>query len=561
MKLTVNSKQVYLPTEAKISIEKTSPLLNTDTGVFSYPFPAPTAANQQLLGWPGRLQRVGDVVAQTFILEDDGLQIFRGEVEYDSITANEIGLILKSGYTEFYKKMEKKKLQDINFGSESWPISVGTSINITAINAKMAQWNLSNTVDNGKYVLTPYTIQMSYSPGQSLFVNKYHHSDGSSGISFPYTSNARTYACYGLQFKAFFIIEKIFESAGYSITEEVLSSYDFFKKLIVFGSILTIYTQNSGSISPVMTSLEYASIMPEIEVITFLETFQNMFCLVFDIDERKKEVRIRYKKDVFLPGSLDGMKINELQGWSHQEIPAKKGFKLSYMDQDEPLDTFTDYPQLVTAVGSVLPAPTPVDKIVFVASEDRDYMVVDVNDVLVWKQVGRLHEVKDGEGENALEINAKVPIQKQYTLGTGNTTWTFECPTFNTVTRQSGDHYTAMPFFAVSLYHGMKTWAGYASPFTNMPYTSFDKISIDKTIDTGMSLKPAFLYYNLHLAFLNWQTYRARPFTKYLQLTLRELLALQWGKRYTINSIEVILDKISFELPYKGIVKIEGYTN
>jgi len=29
------------------------------------------------------------------------MQVFRGEVEYDEITVNEIGLILKSGFTEF----------------------------------------------------------------------------------------------------------------------------------------------------------------------------------------------------------------------------------------------------------------------------------------------------------------------------------------------------------------------------------------------------------------------------------------------------------------------------
>lgn len=560
MKLTIAGKQIAIAADTKISIEKSSPLLNSNTGSFSYPFPVPTIPNQHLLGWPGRLQRIGDVPDQSFILEDGGVQISRGEVDFDDITASEIGVILKSGYTEFYKKMEGKKLQEVDFGGESWPINVGYWVDITAINAKMAEWNLSNTVDNGKYILTPYIIQMSYAPGMNLYVNKYHHTDLTVGVKFPYNTNANAYACYGLQFKAFFIIEHIFKSAGYTITEEVLTTHDVFKKLIVFGSILTIHTHDSNNISPVMGSLKYADVMPEIEVIAFLETFQNMFCLVFDIDERKKEVRIRYKKDIFLPESLDRLKINELQGWSHQEIPAKKGFALSYTDQDEDLDTFTDYPLLIDVVDSVLPAPAQLGKIVRVSSEDRDYMVVDENDVLVWKQVGRLHEVMEGDGANALVINAKVPIQKQYELTNMSSEWKFECPAFQTIVRQVGDHYTAMPFFAVSLYHGIKTWANYTGPFNNIPYTSAEKISIDKTIDTGISLKPTFLYFNLHLTFLSWQTYRARPFTKYIQLTLVQLLALQWGKRYTINGIEVILDKINYELPFTGTVKIEGCT-
>jgi len=52
----------------------------------------------------------------------------------------------------------------------------------------------------------------------------------------------------------------------------------------------------------------------------------------------------------------------------------------------------------------------------------------------------------------------------------------------------------------------------------------------------------------MYSEFLNWQTYRARAFTKYIELTLVQLVALQWGRRYNIDGIEVILDKINNEL-------------
>jgi len=59
---------------------------------------------------------------------------------------------------------------------------------------------------------------------------------------------------------------------------------------------------------------------------------------------------------------------------------------------------------------------------------------------------------------------------------------------------------------------------------------------------------------------LNWQTYKARAFTKYLALSLPQLLSLQWGKRYVVNGVVVVFDKLNYELPYKGQVEVIGYT-
>lgn len=554
MKLTIASKSIALPIDAKISIEKTSPLLNDDTGSFSYPFPVPTAPNQHTLGWPGKLQRTGDIPDQTFILEEGGLQVMRGEISYDDdINGKEIGIILKSGYTEFFKKMEGKKLDEIDFGSESWPITDGSVLDLPAINAKMAEWNLANTVDNGKYVLSQFVIGMQYAAGD-LYVNKYFHTSGDNGIRFIYSGSGLYYASYCLQFKMHFVIRKIFESAGYTIAEEVLSESDFFSKLILFGNIITITPRGTVSVTPVMSSLQYATLMPDIKVIDFLNSFKTMFCLMYEIDERKKEVRIKFKKDVFLPENLDSMKITELTGWMHKEEKTKDGFTLRYTSQDDDLDTYTDFPMLLDTV-STLPAPTQEDKILHVSQGIRDYITQSNNDVLEWKEVGRLHEVRVGDGENDVEINAKVPAQKQYKILNAQNEWTLECPFFKSLSRMANDKITTIPYFAITLYHGMKIMSG-----ISIPYASFDRFSIDVTIDTGISLKPSYLYDTLYSKFLNWQTYRARAFTKYIELSLVQLLALQWGKRYNIDGIEVILDKINSELPHYGTVKVKGYT-
>jgi hypothetical protein len=169
--------------------------------------------------------------------------------------------------------------------------------------------------------------------------------------------------------------------------------------------------------------------------------------------------------------------------------------------------------------------------------------------------VGRLRDYTVGDGENVVELNVRIPVQVKFQAFYLSTTWNLECPTLPTIVRASNDSFTLVPFLAITLYHGRKIFDG-----LSFPYATFDRYSQDGTKDMGMSLKPAYLYENLYSRFLNWQTYRARYFTNYIELSLGQLSALQWGKRYMIGGVQVILSKINYDLPYDGKVKVEGYT-
>ena len=577
MKLTIASSTIALPIDAKISIEKKSPLTNDDTGSFSYPFSVPTPPNQQVLGWPGKLQRSGDIPDKTFILEESGLQIMRGEVDYDDITAKEIGIILKSGYTEFYKKMEGKKLADIDFGSENWPINLTSPVSVDKVFEiihKINEWNTANTTDNGKYVLSPFEVGLSWSTQTGHVNMQFYNVDSptdpttmmlvryggwqaiapaNTGVVLP-MAGVYTAQKYCLQFKIWFVIRKIFESAGYTIMEEVLTTSQLFNSVVLFGKIITIIIKTSNgnysSATPAMDVLKYADLMPDIGVLNFLDIFKNAFCLMYEIDERKKEVRIKYKKDVFLPENLDGLKIREMAGWTHNEQKTSKGFTLRYSDQDNKLDTFTDWPEWVNLV-TTLPAAEIENTVVLYRGK---YYITATNseNALEWQEVGRLREVKAGDGENVIEIDAKIPDQiKVVTEGIN-----FELPIIKSIVIENSFHnFTNVPGFIITLYHGRRQFGA-----AGFPYASYDRYSLDGTIDTAISLKPSFLYDAVYSEFLNWQNFRARPFMKFIELSLIQLLALQWGKRYNIDGNEIILDKINFELPHTGTVKIEGLT-
>ena len=246
--------------------------------------------------------------------------------------------------------------------------------------------------------------------------------------------------------------------------------------------------------------------------------------------------------------------IREFVGWTHSEKRATRGFSLRYTAQDSELDTYTDWPDFVSVV-TTLPAPRKENEILKLLYDRYFITVINSGNTLEWKEVGRLRDYTVGDGENVVELNVRVPVQVKFQAFYLSTTWNLECPTLPAIIRGSNDSFTQVPFLAITLYHGRKTFDG-----LSFPYATFDRYSQDGTKDMGMSLKPAYLYENLYSQFLNWQTFRARYFTKYIELSLVQLSALQWGKRYMISGVQVILSKVNYDLPFDGKVKVEGYT-
>jgi len=328
---------------------------------------------------------------------------------------------------------------------------------------------------------------------------------------------------------------------------------------VLFSKILFLGHETRGRLNTRMTVLYYNYLMPDgIDVVTFLKTVKNIFCMVYLIDELKKEVRIQFKKDLFLPENLSPLKIKELEGWSHQEVKASKGFSLKYSIQDSEWDTKSNYPQWVNDVYD-LPVALTEGEILSVPRLDRDYITIrNDNGNLIWQEIGRLKDFPEAPGEEVVEIGIKVPGQLQYV----EHSITLESPYLQNYSQQVyslmvyAQDFTSNVPLSISLYHGRKTFAG----LVNYPFLTGAKISMDGLINTGMSLKPEYLYNSVYAEFLNWQTYRAREFTKYFELTMDELLALQWGKRYVINGIVVILERINYEIPYWGKAEIKGYT-
>ena len=293
--------------------------------------------------------------------------------------------------------------------------------------------------------------------------------------------------------------------------------------------------------------------MPDITVQDFLDGIKSVPGLIFLIDDQNKQVTITFQRSLFEPESIDLMPITELKGWIHREHETTDGYQLSYQSQDDENDTKIDY-IIDETVENMLPTPWIEGRIVHVNSVNRDYITMkkSSDSSLYWSMIGRLKPVISGNGGLKIEFPVKVPpvhvlddVLHPYLRIDTAQKWGV-----GVLSLMNND----MTDLYVSLYRGIISFWG-----TSQPLICAEKL-MPGVPPLVPSLAPADLYADVFEKYLTWKTLYAHGFTKYLQLTLPQLMALQWGKRYFINGIRVVFEKINYEIPLTGIVKVEGYT-
>lgn len=551
MKLTANGEQIILFEDSTLSIERNSPLFNDQTGAFSYPISVPRRENNKALGLPGRLTRVGDIPEKTFVLEDRGVKLMTGTVEFDAVPDAEVGMILESGMTEFYAKMKDVSLGKVDFGTinlnQNWQNIVDSL-------------NEYSEAERANYIATPFRITTT----EGVFIVNSIGGDGDlqgTGIAV-----GEHYYC--LQFRFSFLLTKIFESAGYSIVLNEFETSEL-NNAIMFGKIFGMHVWGVYGGTKLFhnwidtDTMVLADLMPDDEnVVDFISKVKTLFCLAIDINERTKEVSIYFKKKIFEVQNVDSkFQQRELAGGENYEQVTSEGMKLTYSAQtDDDLACefeFSIYETVETY--SSLPTPTAANKALIykVAATNRTYIVentgTDSEPTWKWKRYARLKPFTEGTAETEFELQVYVPRQTTEEMEFCNNT-ELDLP-FVSATLNESKFLTNIPF-AISMYHGRKNVGGY-----NMPITTFDEYFMQGTYSFATNLLPATLYNLVYAEWMQWKTYRARKCVKYLEVSLWELVMMQWYKRYLVNSVALVISTINYEVPFTGTVKIEAFTS
>jgi len=462
-----------------------------------------------------------------------------GEVEFDDVDDKNIGVILKSGNTEFWAKIKDVKLADIDFGSETW-LTANTSQELIA--AKYTEWDTANTAENAPIVRIPFLFDKDDLTAE-IMGNTWYMGEG-----------AIQPLAFMQQFRAWYMIEKVFEHFGYTVTANALKTSEFaqlivFTKPFYFAFTPSEEDPNVFNVFPGTDTLTYSGLMPDMSVQDFLDGIKSTPGAVFSIDDRTRKVIITLLRDQFLPDNIDLMDITELKGWQHRECEATDGYELSYQSQDDENDTKSDY-LINQTVEDTLPPPTAEGTIIHVNSVNRDYIVVKkaIDSTLYWSIIGRLKPFISGNGGLKIEFNVKVPathsvdyrMHPYLPIGPSRkydqTLWLLS---------------TNMSELYISLFRGTVSIGGNSNLL----------ICAEKYApDVSPSLEPADLHALCYEAYSTWKSTQARGFTKYIQLTLSQLMSLQWGKRYFISGVRVVFEKINYEVPFTGIVKVDGFT-
>jgi hypothetical protein len=499
-------------------------------------------------------------------------------VEYDTVTNEEIGIILKSGVTEFYTNVEDdnpendgSSLFDLDLGQEEWFGEL--PVTIEQFQAKLTQWDDLNRAPDSGIIVAPFRLTNDTG---TLFLGNMHNASGYLTQTTWLEDESNDYM---LQFKAWWLLEKIFEHYGYTVTVDELKTGDFTgltiltRPFAVTASAVDpeVYPEaalNDRMIFPSVDNLIYKQLMPEVKTIDFLNEMKTLMGLSYDIDDLNKKVKIIQLKSI-IAGTEEATELQELSGWQHKEgkITPADGYSLAYQTQADPLDNRSDYiVEIVYANDESEFENLEVDDVFSVTSLARDYLVTRPDVAISFKQIGRLKPKVSGKQKTAIEFNVMVP-QSVYGNDlkevTGGPLFTGPLLKLSS-TITTGEYYEMgatllpMPAIYVSIYRGMITNLLITTiPFQTVPipFLSADRWILSETV----YLSPERIYELVYAEYLSWKTAGAREFTKFIQMTLPELLALEWGKRYFVNGVKVVLSKINYELPFTGIVQVEGY--
>ena len=298
MALRIETKNGRLDLEAgySIEIEDTNPMYN-DRGSQSLSAPIPaTRDNLKNLGYWSRLDNETRPMGERVQLID-GVYMRSGKMNISGATPN--GSVMANiGFdeSELYEVWSQISLRTLNFDSLEFDSNERL---IEYLNLIMR--GLSNNIE---LTLFPIYVGMQQdNDGNSYYdvLNKYKVIDGKNTL----ISEARVETLYinntpvetqlpqgyGISpfLKVNYIIDRIFFNYGYRLIKNPFNEHPQLKNLVVL---------NNAADCCVGTSIKYSDLLPDCTVNEFLNSICARFGLIYYIDGQKKEVRIKFIKDI-----------------------------------------------------------------------------------------------------------------------------------------------------------------------------------------------------------------------------------------------------------------------
>lgn len=275
--------KLYITDKTQIQITFRNPMFSNQ-GTASLPLQLPGANAQKLL-YPHNLNKR----AKTSFAADinfAGTNLFRGKLEIEETTNNDIQGFFASGKGEFASLIKDKYLTDIDdyeiisnvgqgidtIGNISQYVDQYPTRNLVFFPVYMPNYPEANDLDANFKVLNDWDA-----------VNQQFREP--SGLNFMMPQFAPSYfLCY--------VVKTIFSKAGYSIVENCL--FDNFRQLVIFN-------YNPHKFFPgIEYRASFSADLPHMLISDFIKSIENLLCCTFFINDKLKQVNIMLKKDLVL---------------------------------------------------------------------------------------------------------------------------------------------------------------------------------------------------------------------------------------------------------------------
>jgi len=465
MRLVANN--VQLPCTGDIVLKFCNPLFN-DKGLLSLPLEFSSRVPQVLkaFGFPSGKEVATLVKMIPGYIEIDNHFIY-GSWKVTEADTDVIRTYFVAGLGDFYSKINKMYLPDIDFGGIFYPTDDPLEPYQTLLD--LINSKLESIYPDSDY--TAYTAYMPNNKGDGYYhflVNNVSMADGVVNILAPVAGGGSNsvFLFVGA------VIEKLFSTLGYFVTENIFKTDPELQRLTIFNTY-NIFP-NFGSPHFGKAMLDFSKLVPKILCSEFIKAIRNRFNIGFFIDEKNLQVRIIKFDSILKNGPVNtSIKIgkhslsnNCLSGVNFPLNPPDEFSRHNYPDDSEIYITAT-----VAKYRDILPETRIEGSIIFVTSEQTYYKIVlDEEDIKIAERLcPKQYPYKEGDGSS--EIQQISGVLSMYTYSKLYSYYYPEVepvnyaanidlllPRCDLAGNREGDPYTPFPLIFVSARGLQKCW-------------------------------------------------------------------------------------------------------
>lgn len=574
LQIRISGNELLLPPGSKLEIEETSPILQTADelqGDFSYPLTVPLKGNEKALNYPHLLPSRNKSSSIGNIIVNDSLENLAGTLRLEKININlngstqdNISLYFLKGFSSFYKAVENKTLQNLDYGGDrTFGFAPSGNVYDTPIYKHYDDVLRNGSIDKYDYAMFPIYHTNFATTSSNDTVKIFNLCVANTGSpNRPILGSAVNTALFPY---VNYLLRRIFNTYGWTIEGFNFTDPDFKKAVLLTTQNVTPILSEFGNEVPNQYSFNLKRIVPPVGITTFLIALKNRFGWWYDFDPVKKHCVIRKLADQF-----NGLKridiTDKVNATLTLTIAATPKIYAMAGDSDGPDKSQWDQRD-VYAIYNTLPVPSVAfsGQVHFVASHNKYYICLpDSSNVYHWEILQENDfGITPADKTDTISTSCLIPAMKLYDFFDDQ----FHVKGNQLIPEVSlDDDNLISDSFYVCFAHGLAPDEPRQNPtILYYPYGAphpYDLLG-NKLSAFSMSYEwpEPLTGKDLGVYAVFWQKFLSHlSFEETLEiiarLTPQQLIAFTWDTTYLINHAEYAVQKRNRNMPYDGLVTL-----